>query len=152
MVTQSCVLSDAWFQIRGKLLLSRKLHHFRGSCFSQCFFTINLSPLFVTKKGLMLIIILNNCQSVHLSFHLIYSSCEDKDPPKLIYHYHIFCVCLIENGWTRAAISAFGVSGGMCVLFLVFSSLLAYRFRKEIILWWSAKTGKNKSKHDFSLP
>ena len=112
----------------------------------------NLSPLLITKKGLMLIIILNNCQSVHLSFHLIYSSCEDKDPPKPIYHYHIFCVCLIENGWTRAAISAFGVSGGMCVLFLVFSSLLAYRFRKEIILWWSAETGKNKSKHDFSLP
>ena len=24
-------------QIRGKLLLSRKLWHFRGSCFSQCF-------------------------------------------------------------------------------------------------------------------
>ena len=35
-------------QIRGKLLLSRKLLHFRGSRFSQCF-TINLSPLLVTK-------------------------------------------------------------------------------------------------------
>ena len=34
-------------QIRGKSLLSRKLHHFRGSQFSQC--TINLSPLLNTK-------------------------------------------------------------------------------------------------------
>ncbi|XP_071805986.1 uncharacterized protein [Asterias amurensis] len=56
-----------------------------------------------------------------------------------------------ENGWTRAAISAFGVSGGMCVLFLVISSLLAYRFRKEVILWWSAKTGKNKDDKDFDV-
>ena len=36
-------------QIRGKLLHSRKLRHFRGSCFSQCFNTINLSLLLVTK-------------------------------------------------------------------------------------------------------
>ena len=32
-------------QIRGKLLLTRKLLHFRGSRFSQCFCTTNLSPL-----------------------------------------------------------------------------------------------------------
>ena len=33
----------SWNQIRGKLLLSRKLCHFRGSCFSQCFI-LSISP------------------------------------------------------------------------------------------------------------
>ena len=50
LVTPSCVLSDAWYQdlkrilnlssrnqIHVKLILSRKLPHFRGSRFSQCF-------------------------------------------------------------------------------------------------------------------
>ena len=53
----SCVLSDAWFwdlknlilksrnQILGKLLLFRKLHHFRGSRFSQCFI-LSTSPYY----------------------------------------------------------------------------------------------------------
>ena len=33
----------SWNQIRGKLLLSRKLHYFRGSRFSQCFI-LSTSP------------------------------------------------------------------------------------------------------------
>ena len=41
--------SEVSKSIRWKLLLSRKLHYFRGSCFSQMFYTTNLSPLFVTK-------------------------------------------------------------------------------------------------------
>ena len=63
LVTQSCVLSDAWFGDRkiyfwgleiklkyfsGKLLLSRKLCYFRGSRFSQDL-TTNSSPLLVAK-------------------------------------------------------------------------------------------------------
>ena len=68
-------------QIRGKLLISRKLRHFRGSCsnswkitdfskttslqrelFLTMFYTINLSPILVLKKGFMMIIILSNYQ------------------------------------------------------------------------------------------
>ena len=41
----------SWNQIRGKLLRSRKLRHFRGSLFSQCFIPSSSSPLLVTKRG-----------------------------------------------------------------------------------------------------
>ena len=54
--TWSCVLSDARFrdhilnlrsrnQIRGKLLLSRKLSYFRGNRFSQCFIPSKAPPI-----------------------------------------------------------------------------------------------------------
>ena len=55
LVTRSCVLSNACISrpqilnlgsrnhIHEKLLLSRKLLHFRGSCFSQCF-VLSTSP------------------------------------------------------------------------------------------------------------
>ena len=56
LVTWSYVRLDGWFweilnlrsqnQIHGKSLLSRKLCHFRGSRFSQCF--INRQPLPIT--------------------------------------------------------------------------------------------------------
>ncbi len=36
----------------------------------------------------------------------------------------------------------------MCLLVLVVSSVLAYCFRKEVVLWWSAKSGKNKNLDD----
>ena len=49
-------------QIHGKLLRSRKLRHFRGSRFSQCFIPSSSSPLLVTKRGFMMIIILSNYQ------------------------------------------------------------------------------------------
>ena len=42
-------------QIRGNFILSRKLHYFRGNLFSRCFYTIHLSPLLVTKKGVIII-------------------------------------------------------------------------------------------------
>ncbi|XP_033643028.1 uncharacterized protein LOC117303069 isoform X2 [Asterias rubens] len=56
-----------------------------------------------------------------------------------------------ENGFTPAATTAFSVLGGMCLLVLIVSSVLAYCFRKEVILWWSAKTGKNKDNKDFDV-
>ena len=37
-------------QIHGKLLLSRKLRHFRGSRFSHCFYNIDSSQLVVTQR------------------------------------------------------------------------------------------------------
>ena len=51
-------------QICGKLLLSRKLRHFRGIL--TMFYTINLSPLLVINKGFMIIINLSNYQQCPL--------------------------------------------------------------------------------------
>ena len=47
-------------QIHAKLLLSRKL--LQRKLFLTMFYTINLSPLLVIKKGFMIIIILSNYQ------------------------------------------------------------------------------------------
>ena len=55
-----------------KCCFSRKLHYFRGSCLSQCFYTINLSPLLVIKKGFLIIIILYNYQQCPLP--ILYSN------------------------------------------------------------------------------
>ena len=69
LVTQSCLLSDALFsrpniinlrsrdQIRVKLLLFRKLRHFRGSVFSQYF--IHYQPLPITRYQVRFYV--NNC-------------------------------------------------------------------------------------------
>ena len=49
-------------QIRGKLLLSRKLRHFRGGCFSQCF-VLSTSPHYsYSRKVFVIIVILSNYQ------------------------------------------------------------------------------------------
>ena len=53
--------SNSW-----KLRLSRKLRHFRGSCFSQCFIPSTSPPLLVIKKGFMIIITLSNYQQCPL--------------------------------------------------------------------------------------
>ena len=57
-LSRNCVLSYA--QICGKLVLSLKLHYFRGRRFFTMFYTINLSPILVTKTGFMIIIIFSN--------------------------------------------------------------------------------------------
>ena len=49
-------------QIRGKLLLSRKLRHFRGSRFSQCFIISTAPNYSLPSKILLPIIILSNYQ------------------------------------------------------------------------------------------
>ena len=59
-------------QIRGKLLLSQKLWHFRRS--RMMFYTINLSPLLVTKKGFMPITILSNYTCINLIFNAIFET------------------------------------------------------------------------------
>ena len=53
----------SWNQSRGKLILSRKLRHFmQRELFLNMFYTINLFPLLVIKKGFTLIFILSNYQ------------------------------------------------------------------------------------------
>ena len=53
----------SWNQSRGKLTLSRKLRHFmQRELFLNMFYTINLFPLLVIKKGFTLIFILSNYQ------------------------------------------------------------------------------------------
>ena len=52
----------SWNQICGKFLLSRKTMSLQREPFLTMFYTINLSPLLVTKWGLMLINILSNYQ------------------------------------------------------------------------------------------
>ena len=60
LVTRSCVLSDAWFRdlkfstwgLEIKFLLYWKLHHFRGSLFSQGFILLTSPYYYLQIKGL----------------------------------------------------------------------------------------------------
>ena len=79
-------------QIRLKLLLSRKLRHFRGSCFS-CFIP-STSPHLVIKKGFLLIIILSNYQYCPLSFYL---PCSYHDAPFFLSIDHSCACSVIKN-------------------------------------------------------
>ena len=72
MVTRGCVLSDAWFrdlklQIWGLEIKVVENYFFletslQRELFLTMIYNINLSPLFVIKKGFMMIIILSNYQ------------------------------------------------------------------------------------------
>ena len=67
LVTRSCVLSDAWFWDlkfwnSWKITSFSKTTSLQRELFLTMFYTINLSPLLVTKNGFMLIIILSNYQ------------------------------------------------------------------------------------------